>query len=207
MSTEIPTALVRVIDDDEAMRRSLVFLIESVGLEARAYARAQDFLDDAWPERAGCLILDVRMPGMSGIELQAAMLRKDIDLPVLFLTGHGDIDMAVNAMKAGAFDFIEKPFRDQRLLDAVSRAVRESEERQAARSELTIARTAFMRLTPREREVARLVADGLTNKAIASSLDISEKTVHIHRANALHKMATSSAAELATLLMRLGEKS
>jgi len=207
MSTEIPAALVRVIDDDEAMRRSLVFLIESVGLEARAYARAQDFLEDACPERTGCLILDVRMPGMSGIELQAAMLRQDIDLPVLFLTGHGDIDMAVNAMKAGAFDFIEKPFRDQRLLDAVSRAVRENEERQAARSELTSARTAFLRLTPREREVARLVADGLTNKAIASSLDISEKTVHIHRANALHKMATSSAAELATLLMRLGEKS
>lgn len=198
--------LVRVIDDDEAMRRSLAFLIESVGLAVQTYARAQEFLDAPQPERTGCVLLDVRMPGMSGLELQAALTRAQLDLPIVFLTGHGDIDMAVNAMKAGAFDFIEKPFRDQRLLDAVARAVRLSEEQQAERMALRAARLAWLALTPREREVARLVADGQANRVIATTLGISERTVHIHRANALQKMATGSAAELAAALIRLGEK-
>lgn len=200
------TPLVRVIDDDEAMRRSLAFLIESVGIEVEAYARAQIFLDNPQLSRPGCLLLDVRMPGMSGLELQAAMARAQIELPIVFLTGHGDVDMAVNAMKSGALDFIEKPFRDQRLLDAVARAVRLSQEQQGEIVTRRAARHAWLALTPREREVARLVADGQPNRAIAVALGISERTVHIHRANALQKMATGSAAELAAALIRLGEK-
>ncbi|MEF9995016.1 MAG: response regulator [Burkholderiaceae bacterium] len=198
--------LVRVIDDDDAMRRALAFLIESVELEVVPYASAAAFLASPQATRPGCLVLDVRMPGMSGLELQQVMAREGINLPIIFLTGHGEVSMVVNAMKAGAADFIEKPFRDQVLLEAVAGAVRRSCETRAAIDQLRELRHAFLDLTPREKEVARLVADGLPNKQIAAELGIAEKTVHVHRANALHKMAAGSAAELATLLIRLGEK-
>lgn len=203
---ELARPLVRVIDDDDAMRRALAFLIESVDLPVMQYPSANQFLADPQAHRPGCLVLDVRMPGMSGLELQQVMARHEIDLPIIFLTGHADVSMVVNAMKAGAIDFIEKPFRDQALIEAVSGAVRRSCEAHAALNELRDLRRAFLDLTPREREVARLVAEGMANKLIAAELGIAEKTVHVHRANALHKMAAGSAAELATLLIRLGEK-
>lgn len=198
--------LVRVIDDDDAIRRALAFLLESVELEVAQYPSAIAFLNHPQLARPGCLVLDVRMPGMSGIELQQVMARDGIDLPIVFLTGHGEISMVANAMKAGAVDFIEKPFRDQVLLEAVASAVRCSCETRTATDQLRALRRAFLDLTPREKEVALQVADGQPNKRIAAALGISEKTVHVHRANALHKMAAGSAAGLATLLIRLGEK-
>ncbi len=195
--------LVHVVDDDAALRRSVVFLTESVGWQVRDYASAEAFLAGADRTRPGCAVLDVRMPSMSGLELQRAMREAGIALPVIFVTGHGDVSLAVQAMKEGALDMIEKPFRDQVLLDAIARGVRQSlaafeaAARHAALAEL------FAQLTPRERQVARLVGLGQANKLIARELAISEKTVHIHRAHVLEKMGAHSAAELARLLLVL----
>lgn len=194
---------IHLVDDDAAFRRSLVFLLESMGWEVVDHASAADYLTDGLVhlEHTGCLLLDVRMPGMSGLELQQTLLSREIRLPIVFLTGHGDVELAVQAMKSGAFDFLEKPFKDQRLLDVVSAALRQREAEHAAqaRSQQVIDRLG--RLSPREEEVARLVARGLPNKLVARELGISEKTVHIHRQHVMEKAEVGSAAELARLML------
>jgi len=198
--------LIHVVDDDASLRRALAFLLESAGWRVAAHDSAEAFLA-AWqtPAPPGCLLLDIRMPLMSGLELQRELKARDIHLPVIFLTGHADVSMAVQAMKHGAADFIEKPFKDQVLLDAVAQAVRqdlasrgESEARQALATRLD-------KLSPRELEVARLVAEGLPNKVIGQRLDISERTVQVHRLHLMDKLDIHSAAELARLMLQAGD--
>ena len=198
-----PQALIHIVDDEASLRRALVFLLESAGWQVAAHESAEAFLA-AWTEPAapGCLILDIRMPLMSGLELQRILNERGIRLPVIFLTGHADVSIAVQAMKHGACELIEKPFKDQVLLDAVSQAVRsdlarhdEVLTRQALRSRLD-------KLSPRETEVARLVAEGLPNKTIGQQLDISERTVQVHRLHVMEKLGIHSAAELAQLMLK-----
>jgi len=195
--------LVHVVDDDAGLRRSLRFLLDSVGWSVKLYASAEEFLDlAAPPTQPSCLLLDIRMPAMSGLELQQLLRERGVHLPILFMTGHADVSMAVQAMKSGASDFIEKPFKDQMLLDAVAAAIRHSAEalEETQRREAAVAVLAA--LSPREKEAARLIARGQPNKLIAASLGISEKTVHIHRQRVMEKTAISSAAELARLMLR-----
>ena len=200
----VPEWQIHLVDDDAAFRRSLVFLLESMGWPVQAHASAADYLDAGLPalEQTGCLLLDVRMPGMSGLELQQALIARGCHLPIVFITGHGDVELAVQAMKHGAFDFLEKPFKDQRLLDVVSAALRQREADLVSSERAQQAGDRLARLSPREAEVARLVAQGLPNKLIARELDISEKTVHIHRQHVMEKAEVGSAAELARLMLQ-----
>lgn len=200
----VPEWQIHLVDDDAAFRRSLVFLLESMGWPVQAHASAADYLDAGLPalEQTGCLLLDVRMPGMSGLELQQALIARGCHLPIVFITGHGDVELAVQAMKRGAFDFLEKPFRDQRLLDVVSAALRQREADLVSSERAQQAGDRLARLSPREAEVARLVAQGLPNKLVARELDISEKTVHIHRQHVMEKAEVGSAAELARLMLQ-----
>lgn len=204
MNYQPEACVVHVVDDDPGLRRSLRFLLDSVGWTVQLHASAEEFLDVvAAPQtQPCCLLLDIRMPSMSGLELQQVLRGRGIDLPILFMTGHADVSMAVQAMKSGAIDFIEKPFNDQKVLDAVAAAIRQSAEAidEAGRRHAAGAMLAL--LSPREQEVARLVAQGQPNKQIASSLNISEKTVHIHRQHVMEKAGVSSAAELARLMLR-----
>ena len=193
--------VVFVVDDDEAVRRFLSGLIESVELRVEAYASAQDFLAAYQPGRPGCLVLDVRMPGMSGLELQRELADLAIDLPVIVLTGHGNVQVAVHAMKAGAVDFVEKPFDNELLLDRIQNAVAESVRAGSKRIKREEIANRIRLLTPREREVLDLVVAGQTNKGVARNLDISEKTVEIHRANVMRKMQAKSLAELVKMAM------
>jgi FixJ family two-component response regulator len=195
--------LVHVVDDAPGLRRSLRFLLESVGWKVALYASAEEFLAQAAPaEVPSCLLLDIRMPAMSGLELQQVLRQRGIELPILFMTGHADVSMVVQAMKSGACDFIEKPFKDQVVLDAVASAIRHSAEALEARLKRSDAGALLVTLSPRESEVARLVALGQPNKIIAATLGISEKTVHIHRQHVMEKLGLSSAAELARLMLR-----
>ena len=195
--------LVHVVDDDAGLRRSLRFLLESVGWKVQLHASAEEFLEVATvPLQPSCLLLDIRMPTMSGLELQQVLYERGIFLPILFMTGHADVSMAVQAMKSGAADFIEKPFKDQVVLDAVAAAVRRSAEAVQEARIRAEAVALLAALSPREREVARLVALGQPNKLIAAALGISEKTVHIHRQHVMEKAGLSSAAELARLMLR-----
>ena len=195
--------LIHVIDDDAAFRRSLVFLLESMGWTVASHASAEDFLA-ATPEpgATACLVLDIRMPMMSGLELQQQLRSLECALPIVFLTGQGDVELAVQAMKHGAFDFLEKPFKDQRLLDIVAAALRQREASLQSEERTRQASTRLQQLTPREAEVALLVARGLPNKLVARELDISEKTVHIHRQHVMEKTSLRSAAELARLILQ-----
>lgn len=197
------TAIIHVVDDDDAQRRSIVFLAESVGWRARSYDSAESFLRAVRPGEPGCAILDIRMPAMSGLELQREMVARGAGLPVIFVTGHADVGLAVEAMKGGAIDFLEKPFRDQTLLDAIAKAVRHNLASQASHERHEVLAQLLAGLTPRERDVAALVARGQPNKIIARTLGISEKTVHIHRSRVMEKTATHSAAELARLMMQV----
>ncbi|GGY21706.1 response regulator transcription factor [Paludibacterium paludis] len=196
---EIP--LIYVVDDDAELCRSLVYLFDSVGWRSRVFHDAEAFLAHLAPGETACLLLDVRMPGMSGLEVQDRLARTGRMLPIVFFSGHGDIAMAVQAVRNGAVDFIEKPFREQTLLEAVGLALR----RLPAERYLNEVRRRFMSLTPREREVAKLVVLGRRNKIIAGELSISERTVQVHRQNVMDKMRAGSAAELVQDLMRLGE--
>ena len=197
------SAIVYVVDDDPALSRSLRFLLESVGWRVQLFASAAEFLPLASAlTQPCCLLLDIRMPGTSGLELQQILHERHFDVPILFMTGHADVSMAVQAMKSGAFDFIEKPFNDQKVLDAVAAAVRRCAELLDEALRRDAAQLALSSLSPREREVARLVALGRPNKVIASDLDISEKTVHIHRQHVMEKAGISSAAELARLMLQ-----
>lgn len=203
MNTPPDQCLVHVVDDDAGLRRSLRFLLESVGWKVQLHASAEEFLDvAASPSQPCCVLLDIRMPAMSGLELQQVLRDRGIQLQIIFMTGHADVSMAVQAMKSGAADFIEKPFKDQVVLDTVAAAVRRSAEALQDEQVKTEARTLLASLSPREKEVARLVALGQPNKLIATALGISEKTVHIHRQHVMEKAGLSSAAELARLMLR-----
>lgn len=195
--------LIHIIDDDAAFRRSLVFLLESMGWQVATHAAAEDFLAAVPdPAQAACLVLDIRMPMMSGLELQQTLRQRGWTVPIVFMTGHGDVELAVQAMKHGACDFLEKPFKDQALIDAVGRAVKLGGEARARDARCGEARALLDRLSPRELEVARLVALGLPNKLVGRALDISEKTVHVHRHHVMEKTGVGSAAELARLMLR-----
>jgi RNA polymerase sigma factor (sigma-70 family) len=190
-----------IVDDDEAMRSSLKWLIESVGMRVETFASAQAFLDAYYPGRAGCLLLDVRMPGMSGLELQAHLVRHELRLPVIIITGHGDVSMAVKAMKAGAVDFIEKPFDDEELLQSIRNALGHEEKQRELRARRADIAARLAELTPREHEVMTMVTDGKSNKEIAAALGVSAKTVEVHRARVMEKMRADSLAELVRLSM------
>lgn len=200
----IDTNLVFVIDDDDAFRRSLVFLLEDLDWRVEAFASSAEFLE-ACPEpvaEAGCILLDIRMPLMSGMELQLKLNELGWITPIIFLTGHGDIEMAVQAMKLGAYGFLSKPFKDQVLLDEVAAAARFAQQTRENLQRQQEAEEILARLSPREKQVANLLARGQSNRLIAQQLDISEKTVHIHRQNVMEKAEISSAAELAHLMLK-----
>ena len=203
MTYQPEDCLVHVVDDDAGLRRSLRFLLDSVGWTVKLYASAEEFLDLAAPPiQPSCLLLDIRMPAMSGLELQQVLRERGLLLPILFMTGHADVSMAVQALKSGASYFIEKPFKDQILLDAVALAIRRSAEALGETQRRDAAVGLLATLSPREKEAACLIARGQPNKLIAASLGISEKTVHIHRQHIMEKAAISSAAELAGLMLR-----
>lgn len=188
--------VVYIVDDDEAVRRFLRGLIQSVDLKVETFATAQEFLDAYDAGSAGCLLLDIRMPGMSGLELQAELKRRKIDIPVIILTGHGDVKVAVHAMKAGAVDFLEKPFNNEFLLHAIQKAVAEGLRSGGTRVRRQEIMQRLETLTTRERQVLDMVVAGETNKGVARLLGISEKTVEIHRAKVMEKMHARSLAEL-----------
>ena len=197
-------ATVFVVDDDPSIRRALTRLLRSVGLAVDAYAGAQEFLDAYDPARPGCLVLDVRMPHISGLELQQALAQRAVELPIIFITGHGDVPMSVRAMRAGAIDFLPKPFHDQDLLDAIQRAIARDAELRAARAVRVDVLRRVELLTPREREVLVLVTAGKMNKEIAAQLGASEKTIKVHRARVMKKMGAESVAELVVLAQTAG---
>ena len=200
-----PEPTVFVVDDDRAMRDSLSWLLDSVGLRVRSYATAAEFLADHDPAQPGCLVLDVRMPGMSGLDLQAELARRGVELPTIVITGHAEVSMAVRAVKAGALDFIEKPFSDQLLLDRVRQALQIDLEAREVRRRREDARRRLATLTAREREVLNLVVAGKANKEIASALGVSPKTVEVHRAHVMSKMCVDSLAELIRITLLAGE--
>lgn len=204
MSPHKPDPVIHVIDDETSFRRSLVFLLESAGWTACEHESAESFLADppTLPAGGGCLVLDIRMPRISGLELQRRLAVIASPWPIIFMTGHGDVDLAVQAMKDGAVDFLQKPFRDQSFLDAIERAVELSRTRQQASRRCTEARELLARLSPREQEVARHLALGLSNKEIGRELSISDNTVHVHRQHVMEKTGIGSAAELARLILR-----
>ncbi len=193
-----------LIDDDEAIRDSLVWLLTPLGLSLRSYASAGAFLAEVAGVSGGCIITDVRMPGMSGLELHDELNRRGVLIPVIVITGHGDVPMAVRAMRAGAVDFIEKPLNNQLLIERINEALRLSNERHASAREKSNIAQRYASLSPREREVALAVAHGRQNKIIAFDLGISQKTVEIHRANAMEKLLATTAADLARLLTLAG---
>ncbi|MGH8672044.1 MAG: response regulator transcription factor [Burkholderiales bacterium] len=196
-----PEPTVFVVDDDKAVRDSLRWLIESVGLNVEIFANSREFLEGYKPARPGCIVLDVRMPGISGMELQEKLASLQVTVPIIFITGHGDVKMAVRAVKAGALDFIEKPFNDQELLDRVQRAIQlDAENRRAIEERSAIARR-LERLTPREREVMELIIEGRLNKVIAARLGLSSKTVEAHRAKVMEKMQTKSVSVLVKMVL------
>jgi FixJ family two-component response regulator len=196
--------VVFVVDDDEPMRRSLENLIRSVGLRVEAFATAQEFLRGKRPDVPGCLVLDVRLPGLSGLDLQKRMAEANSEIPIIFITGHGDIPMTVQAIKAGAVEFLTKPFRDQDLLDAIHQALERDRHARKQRAKVEELRSRYRSLTPREREVIALVVAGLLNKQIAGELGTSEAAVKVHRQHVMEKMGADSLADLVRLADRLG---
>ncbi len=199
---------VYIVDDDGAVRQSLRFLLASVKLRCEAFASATEFLaklESGIPEAGACLVLDVRMPGMSGLELQERLARRGSSMPVILVTGHGDVPMAVRAMKAGAYGFLTKPYQDQELLDLINAALAHEATQRDAAEQRRLARERAARLTPREAEVMSLVVDGLANKQIATALNVAEKTVESHRASIMRKMEAGSLAQLVRMSIAAGE--
>jgi FixJ family two-component response regulator len=196
--------VVFVIDDDEAMRETLSSLFRSVGLQVELFGSARDFAQIKMPDAASCLVLDIRLPGVSGLDFQAELAKSNIRTPIIFMTGHGDIPMSVQAMKAGAIDFLTKPFRDQEMLDAVVRALERDQKRLDSEKVVTELRVRLDSLTSREREVIAFVVDGLLNKQIAAKLGVSEITVKVHRVNMMRKMKARSVIELVGMADLLG---
>lgn len=200
-STDKPTVF--IVDDDEPVRDSLRMLMRSVGLNAETFSGAAEFLQAYDGDRPGCLVLDIRMPGMSGMELQEKLNDLHAIIPVIFITGHGDVPMAVKAIQHGAADFIQKPFRDQDLLDRINKAIEQDTSNRAQLLETRDIEERLANLTPREKEVLDLIVDGRPNKVIAADLDVSQRTVEIHRARVMDKMRASSLAHLVRMVMRL----
>jgi len=196
--------MVFVVDDDVGTRESLKNLIRSVGLRVEAFASAQDFLRSTRPDVPGCLVLDVRLPGLSGLDLQKRMAEVELEIPIVFISGHGDIPMSVRAMKAGAVEFLTKPFRDQELLDAIQQALERDRNAREQRAEIAELRSRYRLLTPREREVMALVVTGLLNKQIAGELGTSEASVKVHRHHVMEKMRAGSLAALVRMADRVG---
>jgi two-component system response regulator FixJ len=204
MSEKDERALIYLVDDDEAVRDSLGMLFRSVGLEHEAYASALDFLQHYDSARNSCLVADIRMPGLSGLELQQRLNDQGEQIPLIFITGHGDVPMAVTAMKAGASDFVQKPFRDQDLIDRINRALTLDLQRRKTRAGQDEIRARLALLTPREREVMERVARGQANKVIAMDLGVSQRTIELHRARVMKKLKMRSVAELVHALDRIG---
>jgi RNA polymerase sigma factor (sigma-70 family) len=198
-------AVVFVIDDDPSMRLALEDLVSTVGLEVRAFAAPQEFLQSKRPDAPGCLVLDVRLPGMSGLTFHKELANEGVALPVIFITGHGDIPMSVRAMKAGAVEFLTKPFHDQDLLDAIHAAIERDRKRRREAVRLAELRERFATLTERERQIMSLVVNGRPNKQIAAELNLSEMTVKVHRGQVMRKMHAGSLPELVRMADRLGE--
>jgi FixJ family two-component response regulator len=195
-----------VVDDDAAVRHSLALLIRSMSLEVELFESAAAFLDRYDESCAGCLILDIRMPGMSGMELQQAMADGGYTLPIIFVTGHGSVQMAVQAMRRGAVDFLEKPFDDQELLDRINQALDFDRNSREMHRELADAQAKIDRLTPREHQVMQRIVNGQANKVIAADLSLSERTVEIHRAKVMSKTGASSLAELVATVTKLNSE-
>ena len=189
-------AVIYLVDDDEAVRDSLGMLFKSIGFESEAYASALEFLEHFDAGRHACLVADIRMPGLSGLELQQRLNEQRAAIPIIFITGHGDVPMAVNAMKSGAADFLQKPFRDQELIDRIHKALAEDRQRRLFRAEDDEIRARIASLTPREDEVMRRVVRGQANKVIAMDLGVSQRTVELHRARVMRKLKMRSLAEL-----------
>lgn len=198
-------ATVFVVDDDPSVREAISSLLRSVQLDVVAYESARDFLEHRRPATNACLILDVRMPGISGLDLQQQLTASDAPLPIVFITGHGDIPMAVEAMQHGAFDFLQKPFRDQDLITRVQKALELDGQNRGELKEASLIRERFESLTPREREVFQLVTDGKANKVMAGDLGVSQRTVEIHRARVMEKMGAKSLAQLVRMSLDLAK--
>lgn len=197
-------AFVFIVDDDSSVRKALANLLCSVGVKVQTFGTAQEFLSSERPDAPGCLVLDVRLPGMSGLDLQRQLAEAKIQLPIIFITGHGDIPMSVDAMKAGAVEFLTKPFREQVLLDAIQQAVERDRSAYAQRAALAELRGRYESLTRREQEIMVLVVSGLMNKQIAGELGTTEATVKVHRAKVMHKLRADSLADLIRMAEKLG---
>jgi FixJ family two-component response regulator len=206
MMTEAPETepIVFVVDDDPSMRKALANLFRSVGLRAEVFGSARELLESELPDVASCLVLDIRLPGPSGLDFQAELAKANIQIPIIFMTGHGDIPMTVKAMKAGAVDFLTKPFRDQDMLDAVAIAIERDRARRKDEKIVGELRAIFETLTARERDVLALVASGLMNKQIAAEIGLAEITVKIHRGHIMRKMGARSLADLVRMAEMLG---
>lgn len=192
---------VYVVEDDEAVRDSLQLLLKTEGYKVTAYPDANSFLETWNPTLSGCIVLDIRMPGMSGMDLQKELVSRGSELPIIFVTGHGDVPLAVEAMQLGAVDFVQKPYRDQELLDKIRKAMELDSQRQEIRLEKQEIQRRIDSLTPREREIMEMMIDGNANKVIAIDLNISQRTVEIHRSRVMQKMGTHSLAQLVRMVM------
>jgi len=197
-------SIVLIVEDDASMRRALTNLFQSVGLGVAVFGSASEMLQDKLPDIASCLVLDIRLPGLSGLDFQAELTKANIHIPVIFMTGHGDIPMTVRAMKGGAVDFLTKPFRDQDMLDAVTVAIERDRKRRDAERVVAGLRALFETLTPRERDILALVASGLMNKQVAGELGLAEITVKIYRGQIMKKMGARSLADLVRMAETLG---
>jgi FixJ family two-component response regulator len=202
-ATELPPA-VFVVDDDASVREALDSLFRSIGLQAKTFGSAAEFLQNKLPDAPSCLVLDVRLPGLSGLDFQTELAAAGLHIPIIFMTGHGDIPMTVKAMKAGAVEFLPKPFRDQDMLDAVQQALERDRDRRERNSGLAKLKSSFDTLTPREQEVMALVTAGLMNKQVAGEIGVSEITAKVHRGNIMRKMGAKSLAELVRMADALG---
>lgn len=205
-SAKLDVPLVYLVDDDEAVRDALGLLLHSVGLECAVFPSALEFLDAYDSERHACLVADIRMPGLSGLELQQRLNEQRAGIPIVFITGHGDVPMAVNAMKSGAMDFVQKPFRDQDLIDRIHKALALDREQRAARTQEKAIRQRLAQLTPRETEVMQRVVRGQANKVIAMDLGVSQRTVELHRARVMRKLNMRSIAELVAAVGKLADE-